>query len=272
MPPLRHQSPPPPATARRGDPARLPALYQAAGARFGVPWEVLAGIGKVECDHGQDPDPACAQEGAIERGRGGRPDAVPRLHLAGIRDRRDRRRRPDRWNPADAIFSAANYLKANGAPTELQRAIFAYNHSQAYVQQVLAWAATYEQQATPIAGAPGGADRRGRHSGRLRACQLGTPYRWGGEGRAGFDCSGLVQAAYRPPESSSRASRKHSTTPDRACRPALRLQPGDLVFFGRARPTSRTSGSSCARGRWSTRRTLEPSSASSLPYRCARVG
>jgi hypothetical protein len=47
----------------------------------------------------------------------------------------DRRRDPA--NPADAIFSAARYLHANGAAADLGRAIFAYNHSSAYVEQVV---------------------------------------------------------------------------------------------------------------------------------------
>ena len=52
---------------------------------------------------------------------------------------------PDRplspYDPADAIFTAAAMLCANGArggsPAGLQNAVFAYNHSQAYVQSVL---------------------------------------------------------------------------------------------------------------------------------------
>ena len=36
-------------------------LYQQAGLAFDVPWEVLAAVGKVECDHGRHPHAACRQ-------------------------------------------------------------------------------------------------------------------------------------------------------------------------------------------------------------------
>ena len=41
--------------------------------------------------------------------------------------------RADRWDPADAIFSMANYLRASGAPGDYRKAIFAYNHADWYV-------------------------------------------------------------------------------------------------------------------------------------------
>jgi hypothetical protein len=50
---------------------------------------------------------------------------------------------PDRWNPADAIFSAANYLRASGAPGDYGQAIYAYNHADWYVRDVESWAARY---------------------------------------------------------------------------------------------------------------------------------
>jgi len=60
----------------------------------------------------------------------------------------------DRWNPADAIVSAANYLAASGAPDDLEGALYAYNHSRDYVGLVLAWAERYQQasadQARPL--------------------------------------------------------------------------------------------------------------------------
>jgi peptidoglycan DL-endopeptidase CwlO len=34
---------------------------------------------------------------------------------------------------------------------------------------------------------------------RFALAQLGKPYRWGADGPRSFDCSGLVQTAYRPP-------------------------------------------------------------------------
>jgi hypothetical protein len=50
---------------------------------------------------------------------------------------------PDMWNPADAIFSMANYLKASGAPGNYWKAIYAYNHAAWYVTDVLSWARRY---------------------------------------------------------------------------------------------------------------------------------
>jgi len=40
-------------------------------------------------------------------------------------------------NPRDAIFAAAAYLRVAGAPGDLPRAIFAYNHAGWYVDMVL---------------------------------------------------------------------------------------------------------------------------------------
>jgi hypothetical protein len=73
----------------------------------------------------------------------------------------------DRWNPADAIYSAANYLRASGAPRDIRGAVFAYNHSAAYVDDVLRWAARYRGQAA-TAVVPGG-DARGLAAALLRA-------------------------------------------------------------------------------------------------------
>ena len=43
----------------------------------------------------------------------------------------------DPYNPVDAIFAAARYLRAAGAETDIRRAIFAYNHADWYVDSVL---------------------------------------------------------------------------------------------------------------------------------------
>jgi membrane-bound lytic murein transglycosylase B len=39
-------------------------------------------------------------------------------------------------DPRDAILAAANYLRRSGAPRELDRALFAYNHSTSYVRAI----------------------------------------------------------------------------------------------------------------------------------------
>ena len=43
----------------------------------------------------------------------------------------------DPYNPVDAIFAAARYLKAAGADTDIRGAVFAYNHANWYVDSVL---------------------------------------------------------------------------------------------------------------------------------------
>jgi hypothetical protein len=51
----------------------------------------------------------------------------------------------DPFNPEDAIFAAAGYLRAAGAPTDWYNAVFAYNHADWYVAEVLANAQCYGQ-------------------------------------------------------------------------------------------------------------------------------
>lgn len=55
--------------AVRDIPANFLAIYQQVGAQYKLPWEILAGIGKEECDHGRFPDPSCTpQPGATGPG------------------------------------------------------------------------------------------------------------------------------------------------------------------------------------------------------------
>jgi membrane-bound lytic murein transglycosylase B len=50
---------------------------------------------------------------------------------------------PSVYDPGDAIPAAARYLCAHGAPGRLDRALYAYNRSWAYVARVKAIAARY---------------------------------------------------------------------------------------------------------------------------------
>jgi cell wall-associated NlpC family hydrolase len=95
------------------------------------------------------------------------------------------------YDPADAVYTAAAMLCANGAASgmqaEISQAVFAHNHSQVYVAAVLAWAARYT---TP---APGTAVATAIS---FALAQLGKPYQWGAAGPNAYDCSGLVYTAY----------------------------------------------------------------------------
>jgi hypothetical protein len=125
-----------------GVPAQLIPFYQAAAAKYGLGPQgpaVLAAINEVETNFGQNMSTSSA--GAVgwmqfEPGTWTRYGVTPTGAPAPDG--------PQGWNdPADAIFSAANYLRASGAPGDWQGAIFVYNHAQWYVTQVLSLAQTY---------------------------------------------------------------------------------------------------------------------------------
>jgi hypothetical protein len=157
----------PSALALREIPPAYLRLYRAAGARYGLDWAILAGIGKLECDHGRDPDPSCAHEGAVNSAGAGGPMQFLAATWAtyGVDGDGDGRR--DRWDPADAIYGAADYLHASGAPGDYRSAIFAYNHAGWYVAEVQRWAAKYRgSPSSPVSreGAGGGEGSEGGES------------------------------------------------------------------------------------------------------------
>jgi hypothetical protein len=150
------------ALALKEIPARYLALYQAAAARYGLDWSVLAGIGKVECDHGRSPAPSCTQEGQVNGAGAGGPMQFLASTWARYGVPAEGAGPPDRWNAADAIYAAANYLRAAGAPTHYEAAVFAYNHAHWYVAEVMRWASRYRGSAAtgdpPLAQSGEGAD------------------------------------------------------------------------------------------------------------------
>jgi lysophospholipase L1-like esterase len=146
--------PAPSAEAANGIPANYLELYQAAGQRYGIPWNLVAAIGSVETDHGRSNLPGVSS-GENSAGAGGPMQFLqPTFDQYGVDGNGDGQK--SRYDPRDAIPSAANYLKASGAPGDLHRAIYAYNHSEAYVQTVLAKMRTYAGSAPAGAAASAG--------------------------------------------------------------------------------------------------------------------
>jgi soluble lytic murein transglycosylase-like protein len=110
-------------------PPFLLSIYQAAGMQYGVRWEVLAAINEIETDYGRNLNVSSA--GAL-----GWMQFMPATWSQyGVDANHDRRKDP--FNPADAIFAAARYLRAAGADTDIRKAVFAYNHADWYVDSVL---------------------------------------------------------------------------------------------------------------------------------------
>ena len=114
---------------------QLRELWLRAGGAYGVPWQVLAAINKIETNFGRNMGPSSA--GAVGWMQF-MPDTWLRWGTDGSGDGI-----ADPWDPEDGVFSAARYLAAAGAHTDLQRAIFAYNHAQWYVDDVLELAALF---------------------------------------------------------------------------------------------------------------------------------
>lgn len=234
----------PSATALVDIPADRLALYrEAAGVCPGLDWSILAAIGKIESNHGRATLPGVSS-GENSAGAGG-----PMQFLSSSFDGVLARHQlppggaspPSRYNLHDALYAAAFYLCDNGASRgDLHAAIFAYNHADWYVHQVLDQAKQYSDVAASVDTGDCNtiqvANAIALDAINYACRQRGLPYVWGGNGPqdGGFDCSGLTVAAYgvagvtlpRTADAQFRAG-----PPVRSGQPLL---PGDLVFYGTA--------------------------------------
>ncbi|HYM55968.1 MAG TPA: lytic transglycosylase domain-containing protein, partial [Solirubrobacteraceae bacterium] len=96
-------------------PLFLLPIYKAAAVQYGVPWQILAAINEIETNYGTDQSVSSA--GAV-----GWMQFMPATWLQYGVDALDAGY-ADPYNPVDAIFAAARYLRAAGAATDLRRAI-----------------------------------------------------------------------------------------------------------------------------------------------------
>jgi murein DD-endopeptidase MepM/ murein hydrolase activator NlpD len=118
--------------------------YEQAGERFGLQWQVLAGVGQIETHHGRL-DADCAPNSSGARGPMQFLSATfaEAARLAGIAN-------PDICNPADAIPAAAALLAHDGAPQNWHAALLAYNPNPKYPDEVMTWANRYAVSAQVI--------------------------------------------------------------------------------------------------------------------------
>ncbi|ARK29642.1 C40 family peptidase [Halalkalibacter krulwichiae] len=245
-------------------PAEFIPIYQAAEQEYGVPWNLLAAIHRVETvfstlDPMQSPvgaeghtqfmpctwvgwnHPSCSGLGA-----GNIPDHVktdPAMieKYGGYGVDASGNGMADPWDLEDAIFSAANYLAANGAATgDFEGAVFAYNRASWYVDDVLSYADRYVDGfvALDFDYLPSGVTNE--------LVQVGTKwigsstYVFGG-GRnqsdiavGRFDCSSFIHWAFN--QVGVEVGPLHSVTTDTLKHmgqsvPPSEMKPGDLVFF-----------------------------------------
>jgi cell wall-associated NlpC family hydrolase len=255
-------------SARDSIPASYLALFRSIGTQYGVPWTILAGIGKVESDDGQSSLPgvhsganAFGAAGPMQIGIGGAagnqwggaPVHPAREKVNGVATDANGDGTASVYDPADAIAGAAKYLLEHGVLSNVEQAIFAYNHLQSYVQAVIYWAGVYAHggdavSSVTLTSAQECLPQSARTSNEAVATaiayareQLGKPYLWGGTGPDAFDCSGLVMMAYR--ESGidiPRTSQQQWVWGPRI--QAGQVKPGDLVFFAGADGTRASPG------------------------------
>jgi cell wall-associated NlpC family hydrolase len=186
----------------------------------GLPWSVLAGIGEVESDHGRSDLPG-VHSGHNFAGAEGPMQFEP-FTFGTYATGPGKPLSP--YDPADAIYTAAAMLCASGArggsASGIENAVFAYNHADWYVSEVMSWAAKYAAQ---------GGSNVVPTAVTFARRQIGKPYRWGAAGPDAYDCSGLVYAAYAA-AGIHIARTTYQWQQDGPVIPLSQIQPGDLLF------------------------------------------
>jgi hypothetical protein len=142
---LRPQHAPPPVATSHvpsGRPTSYIQLFQESAAQYcpGLPWTVLAAIGQIESGDGANTGPSTA--GAL-----GPMQFLPSTWAKWGITAFGEQGPPNIMDPFDAVPAAARYLCAAGGATAagLPGAVFAYNHADWYVTEVLALAKEYQQ-------------------------------------------------------------------------------------------------------------------------------
>ncbi len=242
-------------------PSAMLTLYQSAATECpGLSWTVLAAIGTVESGNGTSTLPG-VDSGANSAGAEGPMQMLPATFAeydqpvpAGGASP------PSPYDATDEVYAAERMLCANGAGSSstLAAAIYAYNHSGAYVSEVTAIAASLAGGSTsPTSGGggsgtyplalPPGPTFAGSGEALVQAAetQLGVPYVWGGTTPGvGLDCSGLVVVAMQSLGFDIAGS--YRTTEEQVYLgttvPLAQLQPGDLLFYAGSDGTTSSPG------------------------------
>lgn len=151
-------------------PSEYLPIYKAAEKEYGVPWNLLAAHHRVEtkfstmnslvspvgaeghmqfmpCTFVGWSHPSCSGlgKGDIPEKQKTDPAIIEKYGGYGVDANGDGVADP--FQIEDAVFSAANYLARNGAADgEIEQAVFAYNHSDEYVEDVLYYAEKYIEE------------------------------------------------------------------------------------------------------------------------------
>ncbi|GIN41498.1 C40 family peptidase [Heyndrickxia oleronia] len=249
-------------------PSQFIPIYKAAQEKYGVPWNLLAAHHRVEtrfstinpmvspvgaeghmqfmpCTWVGWGHPSCGGlgKGDIPTSQKTDPAVIAKYGGYGVDGNGDGKADP--WDIEDAIYSAASYLKANGAAEgRLRDAVFAYNRADWYVEEVLGFADQFVKGYVAVSG---GSGKGGSFSGDAQKI-VRTAEKWFGNSvyvfgggrnqgdiaRGRFDCSSFVHWAFAqmgvdlgPLTSTSTETLKHLGKPVSPSE----IKPGDLVFF-----------------------------------------